>query len=325
MSLNFINNGFIILKQLLTYKEAQSYYKVAYHGVKQSAAKLNIPFDQYMYCTGRWASPSMITDAIPPSIDQLILTTLENDLQSKFILKKKNIIGKCKFLREEVPFHQDISYSYNSPYSLSVWLALNDVNNDCGPLQLIPGSHEWKIEPAVDFWDRDFTDIKRISYLNSIIDIPLQAGDAIIFDSRLWHGSKKMNSSSNRFAYVTRWLNIEENFPYIAEPCMAEFGMWNADKVTYEILYNKLQILQNNLSKNLASTASSENHYYALLESWKEFLLTGRLPINVNAAINDLDNLKILKKAYIQDNAGDLTGKVYRNLWNSLLKFIINL
>lgn len=66
--------------------------------------------------------------------------------------EKSNVICKTADLIDAVPFHQDISYSFNDPYHFSVWLALNNVNKTSGALQVIEDSHNWKIQPLVDFW-----------------------------------------------------------------------------------------------------------------------------------------------------------------------------
>ncbi|WP_425385297.1 phytanoyl-CoA dioxygenase family protein [Wolbachia endosymbiont (group B) of Schoenobius gigantella] len=45
-----------------------------------------------------------------------------------------------------------------------------------------------------------------------IKSLPISAGDAIVFDLRLWHGSDKNIDAKDRFAYVTRWVVKDKVF-----------------------------------------------------------------------------------------------------------------
>lgn len=42
-------------------------------------------------------------------------------------------------------FHQDSPYFYFEPADVvTVWIALDDMDDELGPLQYVPGSHKWK-------------------------------------------------------------------------------------------------------------------------------------------------------------------------------------
>jgi ectoine hydroxylase-related dioxygenase (phytanoyl-CoA dioxygenase family) len=313
-------NGFIVAPNILSLNQTQVLVDSLLTHIKTCAAELDTSFGQYIYCTGRWANPSSVTDIIPINIDEKIMSALNFVTQLDYVMKKKNVICKSEVLKDEVPFHQDISYSYDSPYSLSVWLALNDVYMDSGPLQVIPGSHKWPIKPAIDFWSPSFIDKIRTNkeFNNNIVDITINAGDAIIFDSRLWHGSREKYDSLHRFAYVTRWVKKAEKFPKVPKPIPDKFGMWTCDQITYGLLTSKLK------SFNKYSSNTLDIDYLQLIETWKQTLNTDALIQidNLPKALEDLNNLLILKKASLKHNAGDLSGKLYKNLWNSLLNYI---
>ncbi|MDF2965322.1 MAG: phytanoyl-CoA dioxygenase [Rickettsiaceae bacterium] len=320
---NLKDDGFAIYKGLIKANEAKALSIEMKDIIHEYALEVNTTFDRYLYCTGRWVNPSKITRKINEEIDANILSLIENTTKHKFIQKKSNIIVKTKYLTDAVPFHQDISYSFDNPYSISAWLALNDVGSDSGPLQVIPGSHKWKIQPAVDFWSPDFTDDVRVNNYSKMKELCLEAGDIIIFDSRLWHGSKAKMDFSDRFAYVTRWVRLGECFENIPRPKFSLCGMWTANEYTYEILSKKIDILNNSPRTQLIFEANKDTE---LLQVWRECLSNSKISraIELNIAARDLENLIILKKACAIHNAGDLAGKIYKNLWDSLLSFLID-
>jgi hypothetical protein len=314
------NDGYVVIKSLISPQSAYALSSNIKSIINDFATELNVSTSRYLYCTGRWANPSPITKTISETFNVNIQQKLNEYYNQNFTLRKTNIIVKSKDIKDEVPFHQDISYSYDSPYNLSVWLSLNDIDTDNGPMQVIPGSHKWPIASAVDFWSSNFVDNIRMNYADSIKEIYLEAGDAIIFDSRLWHGSKRKLSFKDRFAYVSRWVSINDVFPYIPPPIPSFYGMWTADQVAYDMLSSNL----NNFIKYFSSKQQLENlEYSMLIEKWKEVLShIDNEGIDSTQAITALDNLLILKEASFKHSAGDLAGKIYKNLWDSLLKLL---
>ena len=87
--------------------------------------------------------------------------------------------------------HQDSPYWHMEPATqITVSIALTDATIDNGCFQVIPGSHksglqDWgaNFRASNTLTDRDDID------LSSLIQVPLRAGSAIFFDSKLVHGS----------------------------------------------------------------------------------------------------------------------------------------
>ena len=162
-------------------------------------------------------------------------------MHCQILNKKSNVICKTADLVDAVPFHQDISYSPDNPYHFSVWLALNDVDETSGALQIIKNSHNWEIKPAVDFWSPYFVDKYSAKLANQqTITLGISPGDAIVFNSRLWHGSGGNLDAKDRFAYVTRWVIKNKEFPVIPKPKPLIFGMFNCGLLTEDILKKSL-------------------------------------------------------------------------------------
>lgn len=310
-------NGFFIIKNMIPVELITKSLSNIKNKISELSQELDVPIFDYLNCTGRWDTSSQITKTVPQILNKIIKNYLETLLQCQVLEKKSNVICKTADLIDAVPFHQDISYSFNEPYHFSVWLALNDVSNTSGALQIIKDSHNWTIEPLVDFWQPYFVDKYSNWSSDQIETLPISAGDAIVFDSKLWHGSDKNIDAKDRFAYVTRWIIKKQSFPCIPKPQHSNFGMLNCGTLTESILRKYLLLFdqqQNIEQKNMAE----------LIKIWL-ILLTSTLSIpevNIIKAKQDLYKLLILHQASTLHNAGDISGKIYKNLWFSLLMFL---
>lgn len=277
--------------------------------LRECAKDLSCSYGEYMRSVSRWADPSPVTKGF----DKVVIRPLKLYLEpiiGECELAKLNVISKTPFSPAPIPLHQDISYSPSSPYQLSVWIALTDVPIESGAIKVIAGSHTAPIESAVDFWDPDFKDLKHVK-AKAERNISVKAGDAIFFDSRLWHGSTQNESSLERFALVTRWTG--EN--YVASPIPAiqptPFGMWTCQKKTEEILKTGFNVLMKNKAKN----------YKDLLEQWGHSLENNKFSFleDIKKAKQDLKHVYLLHLAHEKHNGGDAQGVLYAQLWKSLL------
>lgn len=314
--MNFLEKeGFLVSKKILSTNQATQYLELIKININKAASELEVTMEEYLSCTGRWATASPITMSISVLLEDKIKEYLENLLQTNIFCKKSNVICKTFELIDPIPFHQDISYSANDPYHFSVWLSLNDVDEDSAPLQIVQNSHKCKVESAVDFWSPYFVDKHNIDNKN-IKSVTVQAGDAIIFDSKLWHGSNINHSRKDRFAYVTRWVVEGKNFSKIPEIKAATFGMFNCGKLTNQILENSLKLFD----RDLQIIENKEE----LVTIWLDILTKNPNieGINSSIAIRDLRKLNILNKACTLHDAGNISGLVYKNLWFSLLALL---
>jgi hypothetical protein len=317
---DFLNNGFVILKEVIPSSLARDLRQSIQDQLVINAQELEVSMDDYLYSTGRWASPSQVVSCIDEKINFGIQQELEKLLDQKIKMEKCNVICKNSNIRDAVPLHQDISYSPNSPYHFSLWLALNDVDEQSGALQFIEGSHKWPISPAVDFWSPEvkLNNTLEQKHHKQLQRITLKEGDAVIFDSRLWHGSIKSTSGNDRYAYVSRWEILEQAFPKIPSIQPAFFGMWNCHQITKDILSKEQQFIKPEIAAN--------DNFVELLSQWQNLIQENQIleTIDQIKAAQDLENVKILHIAANNHNAGDLTGRIYKNLWNSLLYYLQN-
>ena len=109
----------------------------------------------------------------------------------------------------EKPWHQDHAY-FNYPIETSVvgvWIALGDVDENNGCMFLVPGAH--KQGPILHFMKRDWQicDDEIYSALaGKRVCAPMKAGDVLIFDSKLPHGTPKNNTDDYRWAVQLHYM-----------------------------------------------------------------------------------------------------------------------
>lgn len=311
-----LEEGFVLIEKVISPEVAMLLQQEMQDQLVHYAQEIGVSFANYLYCTGRWASPSMIIGCVDDESNTLLQDRLENLLAESVKQEKCNIVCKNQYIRDAVPWHQDISYSPQSPYHYSLWLALDDVDEDSGVLHFIAGSHQWPILPAVDFWSPNYkfdeTLIKK--HQQQQRKVVLKKGDAVVFDSRLWHGSARSANGKNRYAYVTRWKVQGRPFPSIPEIEPAYFGMWNCYQMTENILIKGLHVFNITMEKSM--------DFINLIKLWQSLLQNSALipELNRPQAIQDLGNLAVLHQAANQHYAGDLTGQIYKNVWHSLLR-----
>ena len=100
----------------------------------------------------------------------------------------------------EKPWHQDHAY-FDFPVEtpvIGVWIALDEATPENGCMHLIPGGHT--AGPRAHFNVRDWqlcdTDIENVD----VVSIPLSAGDLMLFDGKLPHGTPTNRTDTQRWA-----------------------------------------------------------------------------------------------------------------------------
>ena len=125
----------------------------------------------------------------------------------------------------EQPLHSDYIHFGSNPelFLVGVWVALEDVSIDSGPLSVVRGSHK---TPIVSYQDLGFKSSPKTTkklkemytayeeYLKSYItknklevETPLlKAGDALIWQANLFHGAQSINNKNlTRYSQVTHY------------------------------------------------------------------------------------------------------------------------
>jgi hypothetical protein len=307
---HFEKKGYTVIKNSVKKSVVKNLLNNIKINIQKCAQDIGIPVTKYLSVVSRWGDPSPVTDKIFSEVKENICSVVKQVCDNEVVFIKSNLICKNRYTSGSVPYHQDISYSPHSPYQISAWLALNDVDEKASPLEVIEGSHKQKVESAVDFWAPDF-----ISCLPTGTKLPVMAGDIILFDSRLWHGSSQSHSLLDRYALVARWSEVgftaKQEVPEIRP---APFGMWTCGQKTQHLLMKGKKYI----FENSAETFLFED----LIEFWTSSLPHINLPfdVSISDAIDALQKVRILHLAHLQHNGGDATGTIYKNLWKVLLK-----
>ena len=119
------------------------------------------------------------------------------------------------------PLHQDSIHFYTQPekWMVGTWTALQDMTEDCGPLNIVPGSHKWQHYnfqhlnlPVVKFGEQfdNYTE-----YENFLVQLLAamgkekkkwlgMKGQTLIWASNLLHGGAP-NPDSTRYAQATHF------------------------------------------------------------------------------------------------------------------------
>jgi ectoine hydroxylase-related dioxygenase (phytanoyl-CoA dioxygenase family) len=306
----FQEKGYVVAQGILNASMAKELKERIKSQIGDCAQQLGYTTKDYLSAVSRWVAPSPVTSPV----DLYTLNTLEQAAQSfagkPVQLKKMNVICKNAHCTGSIAYHQDICYSPEEPYEFSIWLALDDVPLSSAPLEVIPSSHLLPLKPAIDFWSPHYEEDPSLK--PSALKLPVKAGDAIFFDSRLWHGSGNNKAPSSRYALVTRWVSegwgANQSIPTI-EPDF--FGMWTCGAMTEKLLSQGLKILYN----------ISISNFIKLIDTWTQIIQENTLPfvINVGSTLESFKNLKILHLAHKYHHGGDAIGIVYKSLWHTLL------
>lgn len=306
----FHEEGYAVVKRVISRKTAVDLRQIIELKIDSCAQQLGCLKEDYLTSVSRWVDPSPVTAAVSLVVLEILRQAAHKLIKRPVHLKKMNVICKNAHCTGAVPYHQDISYSPQDPYEFSMWVALNDITEDSSPLEVIPESHLLPLQPAVDFWSPHYE--PNASLKLRAKKLILEAGDAVFFDSRLWHGSGINKDLLSRYALAARWSSEDWKFNQPIPAIQPNFfGLWTSGKMTEDLLAEGLSVL----------FKRSETDFIKLLDVWMQCLQENSLPfwVDIIRALASFKDLKILHLAHIHHNGGDAVGTVYRNIWEMFL------
>lgn len=130
------------------------------------------------------------------------------------------------------PLHQDSIHFYTQPerWMVGTWVALQDMTEDCGPLEIVPGSHKWphysfqNLNLSVPTFGDQFENYAEYeNFLTQLVDVMQgertqwlgKKGQCIIWAANLLHGGAPIaNSQSTRYAQATHFYFEDCNHYY---------------------------------------------------------------------------------------------------------------
>lgn len=135
------------------------------------------------------------------------------------------------------PLHQDWSFTDNRRYrELTVWSPQIDVDGVNGNLAVVPGSHRFRddIRPNGVLAETYFPFAESEGRLRQHIrELPMRAGSAVIYDSRLLHASRSARLAADRVASVAVVIPREAPLWHYWRVGPAQLEVWEVGEHFY--------------------------------------------------------------------------------------------
>jgi len=269
----------------------------------------------YFSAVNRWPLLSLVDSQVYENIVTSLTECISSNFEGEWQVFEVDVLYKSAYAPLATVCHQDISYAFKKPYSLSIWLALTDSGESS--LRFLPGSHTMPIEPAVDFWKPDFVDtfVQSLFWQEKSVRVPIQSGDALVFSSKIWHGSDVHWGENDRVALVIRFRNAQEIYPHIPFPEKVPFGLWNCGEYTQAVLEKALKYFFD----------YQPIDYDDAIRQWRNYLPSKKIAcLHLKNADLALEKLQVLNQASVMYGGGDSQGIVYPDVWKALLNPLNN-
>lgn len=202
----FQENGFVILKGVLNEEQLQRYRAMTDRIVAYAEQGLPDPFEKYFL--KHRVDQGVLYDLYqrhPEFHDAIrvpaVLDALETVLGPDIYMYTNSLIYKPKGKRNGVPWHQDFGKRPNEPIKYITWIALDKTSRENGCVKVIPGTHQRGFIPHITVQGETHHDrLPESAPVDpaTAIYAELEAGDAVIFNMLLVHGSDEVHTDLPR-------------------------------------------------------------------------------------------------------------------------------
>ena len=146
-------------------------------------------------------------------LDPYVLDQIERFIGSDIAIWSSQFFCKPTQDGKAIPWHADSYYwqKFMRPVDvISVFIALNDNSQENGCLRLLPGSHhgeKFNYQPTKSGYNPFFPLGVNESAISDrqIVDIEIKAGQFVLFDGNLLHGSNANHSNTDRSVFTMRY------------------------------------------------------------------------------------------------------------------------
>ncbi|MBN3958899.1 tetratricopeptide repeat protein [Nostoc sp. NMS8] len=224
--------GYTIIN-LLNEDEVQNLYNLY---MINSLSRDSSGYNSFTSSSSELSPPQLLTQEIKKIFEPKLINLFPNYtiVASLYVTKKPGSSSN------EMLLHQDPSIvDETSLKSFQVWCPLVDVNENNGCLQIINKSHLLNSKPRHQFafnifpYSKDIFLCMKHRYLTSA---PMRAGQALIYDRRLFHGSYPNSSDAERVVIVCILApkNKLMHFCYLDSPDSKKMEIFEIDSSFYD-------------------------------------------------------------------------------------------
>lgn len=146
--------------------------------------------------------------------DPRLLALVADVVQPGLAIHSTKLVTKLPHTQDVCHWHQDEAFylkpedpDTHSKARMSVWVPLQDADEQNGCLWVVPGSHRWGIDDWT--WQDGGTCQKRINrheYADQhAISLPVRAGAVVLFSAWTWHHSKNNHTDRIRRAFIVSY------------------------------------------------------------------------------------------------------------------------
>jgi ectoine hydroxylase-related dioxygenase (phytanoyl-CoA dioxygenase family) len=150
-----------------------------------------------------WKDDPVYKDNVHKSVVDVVRSRAADYLDNyKFIVT--NFAVKNSGQKSEFDWHQGINFTYEPQFvSITIWIPLQDVNEQNGNMQVVKGSHRlFNQDVRGHHYLSPFRDIKPLLTSKYTTNLPMKAGEAWIFNHRLVHKSPDNLTDKPRIAVL---------------------------------------------------------------------------------------------------------------------------
>eukprot|EP00438_Fugacium_kawagutii_P035479 Skav215826 [mRNA] locus=scaffold2501:28277:39759:+ [translate_table: standard] len=171
------------------------------------ASDCDLDRETYLGVVNKWSHWNSRVAVMTEQIAPMLRPRVQEVLQSEAWPVGATIFRKSSQASRGTHAHQDLSYAWrpgSQLFSCTTWVALTPAS--ASPLEMLPGSHRHGLGAAVDFLEPGFQDrASSQEWKENAVTLEVEAGDAILFDSRLWHSAAPCRSNALRVALAIIW------------------------------------------------------------------------------------------------------------------------
>lgn len=236
-------DGFVIHPSAIDPKLCTDWVNLIEGSFDKLAREAGCSINEYLRSVSTWDQTNFTVKEIMSKIEAKITSMFREMMDRPVELLECKLLMKGENCHFGTHAHQDISYrsvGERRQYHYSSWIALTKIGTAQGPLEVLPESHREPISEFQDYLKPGFLDRRTSeSWKNRRQRILLDAGDMVVFDSRLWHGSSEWTAAPRRYALILRWV-----IPGIPEATIPQLS--NSGRTMYDFsewLEKSLQLL----------------------------------------------------------------------------------